>query len=76
MSDATTPPDPARQRVTAETRAAETMDAYAEHDAPQVPTPEEEAAAERAAEQLDPAVGEAYREYLELAVDQEGEGRI
>jgi hypothetical protein len=68
--------EPARKKVSDETRAAEVLDAFAEHEAPQVPTPEEEAAADRSAAEYDPAVGEAYEQYLDKAVGQEGEGRI
>ncbi len=42
-----------------------------------MPTPDEEAAAERAKEQTDlDEVGRHYREYLEVAKDVPGEGRI
>lgn len=78
MSDDTSNLDrrSADDAVTDETRAAEVLDAYREHDAEQEPTPEEEAAADRSRADYDPKVGEAYQEYLDLAVGQEGEGRI
>jgi hypothetical protein len=80
MSDTTTPPEPDRRidadEVTDETRASEVLDAFARHDASEEPTPEEEAAADRSRKDYDPKTGEAYRDYLDHAVGQEGEGRI
>ncbi len=68
--------DPTDAEVTDETRAAEVLDAFSEHGVAQEPTPDEEAAADRSRATYDPKTGEAYQEYLDLAVGQEGEGRI
>jgi hypothetical protein len=78
MTDATSDPDRriSDEAVTDETRASEVLDAYRAHDAAGEPTPEEEAAADRSRADYDPKTGEAYREYLDLAVGQEGESRI
>ena len=62
-----------QERISKATRDAGRRDAKAAHDAPQVPTPEEEAAAPEAA---DPKAADEYREYLEKAADAKGEGRI
>lgn len=58
----------------AETREAERAAADIEPGAPQVPTPEEEAAAER--NTVSPGVAENYQEMTERGANQEGEGRI
>lgn len=63
------------EKITDATKEAERKDAKAEHGAPQVPTAEESAAADRnggASEQTK----ESYEEYLETAKDAKGEGRI
>ena len=44
------------------------------HDADRPPTPEEEAAAERAGD-LDPEVAESYKDAIERGAAQEGEGK-
>lgn len=44
------------------------------HQADRMPTPEEEAAADRSGD-LDPEVAESYKEALERGAAQEGEGR-
>jgi hypothetical protein len=62
-----------QERISQATREVAERDAKAAHGAPQVPTPEEEAAAPEAA---DPKAAQAYREYLDRAADAKGEGRI
>ena len=63
-----------RTRPSDTTRHAEEADALA-HAAPdKLPTKEEEAAAERGAE--DPEVARSYDEALHRGADQKGEGRI
>ncbi len=57
-----------------ETVAADESDAKAEHRADRMPTPEEEAAAER--NQLDPSVAEAYEDAIERGANVKGEGEI
>ena len=46
----------------------------ADHAADRMPTPEEEAAAERAPD-LDPEVAESYKDAMERGAAQEGEGK-
>lgn len=58
----------------AKTREAERAAADAEHGAPQVPTPEEERAAE--SNTVSPGVSENYQEMTERGANQQGEGRI
>ena len=65
-------PDP--DATSPETVAADEADARAAHRADRMPTPEEEAAAER--NELDPAVAEAYEDAIERGANVEGEGRI
>lgn len=67
--------DPTDDLVSDETRASETMDAQAEHDAEAHPTPEEEQAAERAAAEA-PDVSEPYQDMTEKGANVEGEGHI
>ncbi len=57
------------------TQASDAVDARQEPGADREPTPEEEAAAERAAP-VDPDVAETYAEQNERGADLEGEGRI
>ena len=57
-----------------ETVAADEADAQAAHRADRMPTPEEEAAAERT--ELDPAVAEAYEDAIERGANVKGEGEI
>jgi hypothetical protein len=57
-----------------ETVAADEADAGAAHRADRMPTPEEEAVAERS--ELDPSVAEAYEEAIERGAGVEGEGQI
>ena len=58
----------------AQTRQADQADAHAEHGAPEIPTPEEERAAEQ--NTVSPEVKENYQEATERGANQEGEGRI
>jgi hypothetical protein len=69
--------DPSDDLVSDETRAAEVVDANRAHtpDESGEATPEEDAAAERAAESA-PDVSEAYEEAMERGANVEGEGRI
>jgi hypothetical protein len=67
MSDQTRPSD--------KTRAAEEADAKQKAEPDDMPTPGEEAAAERAGD-LDPEVAEHYKEMTERGADQKGEGRV
>lgn len=57
-----------------ETVAADEADAQAAHGADRMPTPEEEAVAERT--ELDPAVAEAYEDAIERGANVKGEGEI
>ena len=57
-----------------ETVAADEADAQAAHEADRMPSPEEEAAAER--NELDPAVAEAYQDAIERGAAVKGEGEI
>jgi hypothetical protein len=50
-------------------------DVDAAHDADRMPTPEEEAAADRSKDSLDQDVSDRYEEMLERGAAQEGEGR-
>ena len=61
------------EKITDATKNAEKKDAKADHTAPQVPTPAEDAAAKAEA---DPKAAEAYEEYLDKAKDAKGEGRL
>jgi hypothetical protein len=63
------------EKITDATKDAEARDAKAEHGAPQVPTAEESAAADRHGK-ADPKTAEAYEEYLDTAKDAKGEGRL
>ena len=64
-----------QQKITDATKEAERRDAEASHGAPQVPTAEEAAAADRKGG-ADPEAAEAYEDYLDKAKDAKGEGRI
>ena len=57
-----------------ETVEADEDDARAAHDADRMPTPEEEAAAEKTSP--DPKVAEAYEKSMERGANVEGEGQI
>jgi len=64
-----------RTRPSAETRRTEDEDARVAPHADQLPTEEEEEAAERAGA-VDDDAARAYKEALERGADQKGEGRI
>lgn len=57
-----------------ETVAADEADAQAAHRADRMPTPEEEAVAER--QEVDPSVAAAYEDAMERGANVEGEGQI
>jgi hypothetical protein len=63
------------EKITDATKQAEARDAEAEHGAPQTPTADESAAADRHGK-VDPKAKESYEEYLDDAKDAKGEGRI
>jgi hypothetical protein len=63
------------EKITDATKQAEARDAKADHGAPQTPTAEESAAADKHGK-VDPKTGKAYEEYLDTAKDAKGEGRI
>lgn len=63
-----------QEKITKATKDAERADAQAEHGAPQQPTAEESAAAEK--NDVSPEARENYEEYLDKAKDAKGEGRI
>jgi hypothetical protein len=60
--------------VSEATREAERREAQMPADAGQMPTPEEEAAAEQ--NDVDPAVARAEKEATERGANQKGEGRL
>jgi hypothetical protein len=66
--------DERTEKLSDATHEADRRDAQAEHGAPQVPTPEEEAAAE--SNTVSDATREGYKEMLERGANQKGEGRI
>ena len=61
-------------RPSDQTRAAEADDAQAHAEADELPTPDEEAAAERAGG-IDEDVERNYKEAIERGADEKGEGR-
>jgi hypothetical protein len=63
------------EKITDATKDAEQRDATAAHGAPQVPTADEAAAADRNGG-ADPEAKKSYEEYLDTAKDAKGEGRI
>jgi hypothetical protein len=65
----------AEERISQATKDADRADAKAGHDAPQVPTAAESAAAERHGE-ASPDTKEHYDEMLEKGADAKGEGRL
>lgn len=67
--------DSERTRPNRATRAAEADDEQASAHADDLPTPDEEAAAERGRVD-DPEAAEAYKEAIERGARQKGEGRI
>ncbi len=74
MSDSPSTAGPDKTRVSQETRAAERHEATMPADAGPMPTPEEEAAAEK--NNVNPAVAAAEREATERGANLKGEGRI
>jgi hypothetical protein len=62
-------------RPSDKTRAAEAADAKQKAEPDDMPTNEEEAAAERAGD-ADPEVAEHYKEMTARGADQKGEGRL
>jgi hypothetical protein len=66
--------DPTDELVSDETRAAEDADAQKDISTDREPTPDEEAAAERGAEQV-PDVSDSYKEQAERGANAKGEGR-
>jgi hypothetical protein len=67
--------DPERTRPSRATRATEEEDERVTARADDLPTPEEEAAAERGRDD-DPEAAEAYKDAIERGARQKGEGRI
>ena len=65
----------AQEKVTAATREAERRDAQVRAGAPEEPTPDEEAAAERAGA-VPTGTPAHYREMVERGAGQKGEGRL
>jgi hypothetical protein len=63
-----------QEKITQATKDAERAEANAEHGAPQAPTAEESAAAEK--NTVSPEAKESYEDYLDTAKDAKGEGRI
>jgi hypothetical protein len=63
------------EKITDATKDSEQRDFHASHDAPERPTPEESAAADKKGK-ADPKAAQAYEEYLDTAKDAKGEGRI
>jgi hypothetical protein len=63
-----------RTRPSGATREEEAREARAQAGAPQVPTAEEEKAAD--SNELDPSVSEHEQEMTERGVNQKGEGRL
>lgn len=64
-----------RSRPSEATREAEAAEARAPHEPDDMPTTDDEAAAERAGEAT-PEARAAYREAIERGARQEGEGRL
>lgn len=63
------------ERITDETRAAERQEMHAEAGAPQVPTPEEERAADSYGGASE-TTKEHYEEMVDKGANQAGEGRL
>lgn len=77
MSDVERPEtDAGDELVTDATRAVEDEEGGIRARADRMPTPDEERMADEVAEDVDPGVGEHYREMSEIGADVEGEGRI
>jgi hypothetical protein len=67
--------EPGTEKVTAATRTFEVEDAQVFRGAGRGPTPDEEAAAERA-DGVAPSTAEAYKEMIYRGATQQGEGRL
>ena len=67
--------DPTHTTPSDSTRDAEDADAQVQASPDDMPTPEEEAAAERAGA-IDPEVAENYEDAIERGAKQRGEGRV
>lgn len=65
---------PEEIRPQAATEEAEEQDAHVAHIADRMPTPDEEAAAERS--ELAPSVAESHKEAIERGAEIKGEGEI
>ncbi|CAN5610854.1 hypothetical protein BH10ACT1_BH10ACT1_12530 [soil metagenome] len=68
--------DPSDENVSDATRSTEVEDEQVHSGADSAPTPEEEAAAEKAAADVDPSVAEHYKHQNEVGANVEGEGKI
>jgi hypothetical protein len=64
----------AEEKLSDATHEADRRDSEVKGQADRMPTPEEEAAAER--NKLDPEAAEHYKEMAERGANQKGEGRI
>ena len=67
--------DQKNEKITDATKEAEQRDSKARHGAPQRPTPEESAAADRHGA-ASKRTKDSYEDYLDTAKDAKGEGRI
>lgn len=77
MSDLERPEsDAGDELVTDATRGVEDEEGGIAAAADREPTPDEERMAEEVAADVDPEVGEHYREMTEIGAEVEGEGRI
>ena len=65
----------AQEKITQATKDAERKEAHAQAGAPQVPTPEEEAAADSVGGASE-STKEHYKEMVDRGANQEGEGRL
>ena len=68
--------EPGTDKVSAATRRFEMEDAQVFRGAGRGPTPDEEAAAERAGDRVAQPVADAYKEMLARGAGQRGEGRL
>ena len=63
-------------KPSSETVAADEAAAATPHDAPQTPTAEESAAADRSRDSVDDTVRADYKDMTERGANQKGEGRL
>jgi len=63
-------------KPTSDTKAADKAAAAAPHEAPQTPTAEESAAADRSRDSVDDTVRADYKDMTERGANQKGEGRL